>query len=88
MKNTIAHVAIAVENIDAAKGLFELLSGSDASKPHIVEKQNVNTSFVQIGETSFELLEPFGHYSTPDVTRPFGLAPRWVMVLALWPVLI
>ena len=60
MKNTLAHVAIAVNNIDAAKGLFEMLSGSEASTPHTVEKQKVNTSFVQIGETSFELLEPFG----------------------------
>ncbi|MHA1984822.1 MAG: methylmalonyl-CoA epimerase [Candidatus Hodarchaeales archaeon] len=60
MKNTLAHIAIAVSNIDKAKGLFELLSGSLSSEPHLVEKQKVNTSFIKIGDTDIELLEPSG----------------------------
>lgn len=60
MKNTLAHLAIAVSDIEKAKGLFELLSGNEATDPHLVEQQKVNTSFIQIGDTSIELLEPYG----------------------------
>ncbi|MHA2501507.1 MAG: methylmalonyl-CoA epimerase [Candidatus Kariarchaeaceae archaeon] len=60
MTNSMAHIAIAVDDIDKAKGLFELLSGNPASDPHVVETQKVNTSFIDIGGTSIELLEPFG----------------------------
>jgi methylmalonyl-CoA/ethylmalonyl-CoA epimerase len=60
MENTLAHIAIAVSNIEKAKGLFELLSGNLSSEPHLVEKQKVNTSFIQIGDTNIELLEPSG----------------------------
>jgi len=60
MKNSMAHIAIAVEDINKAKDFFELISGNQASDPHFVESQKVNTSFVSLGETNFELLEPVG----------------------------
>ena len=60
MKNRLAHLAIAVSDIDKAKGLFELLSGNKSTDPHLVETQKVNTSFIKIGDTNIELLEPFG----------------------------
>ena len=64
MGNTLAHLAVAVSNIDSAKSFFELLSGNQATKPHVVESQKVTTSFVAIGSTNIELLEPFGE-ATP-----------------------
>jgi len=64
MVNSLAHFAIAVEDINEAKGFFELLAGNQASTPHFVESQKVNTSFLDIGDTSIELLEPVGE-STP-----------------------
>lgn len=60
MDNTMAHIAIAVEDIQKAKGFFELLTENSASQPHEVESQKVNTSFVKIGDTNLELLEPTG----------------------------
>ncbi len=60
MENKIAHVAIATENLEDAKSFFELISGNKASKVHEVSSQKVNTSFIKIGETNFELLEPIG----------------------------
>ena len=56
--NSLAHVAIAVKNIQEARNLFELISGSKSSEPHAVESQKVITSFIPIGDTSIELLEP------------------------------
>lgn len=64
MANTLAHLAVAVSNIEEAKTFFELLTGNKASQSHLVENQKVNTSFVAIGSTNIELLEPFGE-STP-----------------------
>ncbi|KKL20543.1 hypothetical protein LCGC14_2454410 [marine sediment metagenome] len=60
MVNTLAHLAIVVSNIDNSKSFFELLSGNQATEPHLVESQKVNTSFVTIGSTNIELLEPYG----------------------------
>lgn len=58
MTRKIAHVAIAVKDIKKARSFFEQLTGTESSKPHIVESQKVNTSFVPIGDTYIELLEP------------------------------
>ncbi|RMG33654.1 MAG: methylmalonyl-CoA epimerase [Methanobacteriota archaeon] len=55
---SISQIAIAVEDIDKAKGVFETLIGKPASQPHLVESQNVNVSFIEVGETKIELLEP------------------------------
>lgn len=63
MKNTLSHVAIAVSDISSAKELFEMLSNGKASTPHPVESQNVKASFVEIGDTHIELLEPMSEDS-------------------------
>ena len=54
----MAHIAIAVEDIEKAKGFFELLTGSKSSQFQFVETQKVKTSFLKIGDTSLEFLEP------------------------------
>lgn len=56
----MAHIAIAVENMESAKSFFELITGNQASIPRIVETQKVNTSFLKIGDTHLEFLEPYG----------------------------
>ncbi len=61
VENTLAHIAIAVENIDRAKGFFELITGNIASEQKFVESQKVNTSFIKIGGTNLEFLEPAGN---------------------------
>ncbi|MCY3414631.1 MAG: methylmalonyl-CoA epimerase [Candidatus Heimdallarchaeota archaeon] len=58
MKNKIAHIAIAVNDIQPAREFFELITGNKSHEPHIVESQKVNVSFIPIGDTSIELLEP------------------------------
>ena len=60
MENKIAHIAIATESLEDAKSFFELISGNNASEEHEVSSQKVNTSFIIIGETNVELLEPIG----------------------------
>lgn len=58
MTRKISHVAIAVKDITKARNFFEQLTGNESSIPHVVESQKVNTSFVPIGDTHIELLEP------------------------------
>ena len=58
MTRKIAHIAIAVKDINKAKSFFEDLTGNSSSKSHIVDSQKVNTSFIPIGDTHIELLEP------------------------------
>ncbi len=55
---TISQIAIAVNDISKAKGVFETLVGKSASAPHLVESQKVNVSFIEIGDTKIEFLEP------------------------------
>lgn len=55
---TISQIAIAVKDIQKAKGIFETLTGKSASNPHLVSSQKVNVSFIEVGETKIELLEP------------------------------
>jgi methylmalonyl-CoA epimerase len=56
--NILSQVAIAVPQIAQAKELFELLTGRTASLPHHVASQKVNVSFIEMGSTKIELLEP------------------------------
>lgn len=58
MKNKMSHVAIAVNNIEDAKKFFELLTGNNSSDSNPVESQKVLTSFIPIGDTNIELLQP------------------------------
>ncbi len=54
----ISQIAIAVPEIEKAKKVFEALTETSASSPHLVETQKVNVSFIQVGDTKIELLEP------------------------------
>ena len=54
------HVAMAVQSIDEALRLFELISGETGSPPQTIESQGVRVTFVGM----IELLEPLG----PDTT--------------------
>ncbi|MCH8908013.1 MAG: methylmalonyl-CoA epimerase [Candidatus Heimdallarchaeota archaeon] len=60
MTNTLSHIAIAVDDIDKAKSFFELLTQNKSSETHLIEKQKVNAAFIAIGDTTIELLDPYG----------------------------
>ena len=54
---TIAHIGIAVKDLEASKKLFGSLTGSAASHEETVADQKVRTAMFAFGETSLELLE-------------------------------
>ncbi len=58
MEHHLSHIAIATNEIDKARELFELLTNNKSSEKKLVESQKVNTSFIEIGDTHIELLEP------------------------------
>jgi len=57
MAKTIAHIGIAVKDLEASKRLFGILTGSPASHEEMVADQKVRTAMFAFGETSLELLE-------------------------------
>ncbi|MHA2090541.1 MAG: VOC family protein [Candidatus Kariarchaeaceae archaeon] len=63
MKNSLAHIAIAVDSIEKVKPFFELITGGTTSSPKFIESQKVNTSFLPVGGTHLEFLEPVGDSS-------------------------
>ena len=52
------HIGIAVRQLDAALPAWERTLGTRGSSPEVVESQRVRVSFLEVGETHFELLEP------------------------------
>ncbi len=58
MFRNIDHIGIAVKDLQAAKALFEKLSGHPIAHEESVPGEKVSTAFVQIGNTRLELLEP------------------------------
>ncbi len=54
----LSHLAVAVKDIEPAREFFEMITGNSSSNPHLVKSQKVNTSFISIGDTHIELLEP------------------------------
>ncbi|MCL5670339.1 MAG: methylmalonyl-CoA epimerase [Acidobacteria bacterium] len=58
----IHHVGIAVESLDKAVPVFELLLGSPPASQETVEDQKVRVAVFEVGESRIELLEP----SSPD----------------------
>lgn len=54
----IAHIAVAVKNLDEAVQQIEQALGLKASAPEVVEEQKVRLRFVDIGGVRFEFLEP------------------------------
>ena len=57
MINGIDHIAIAVENIDAAIELFEKTLGLPLRHREAVESQGVETATFEIGGTAIELVQ-------------------------------
>lgn len=56
--NSLSHVAIAVNDISAAKKLFEELAGESATKPKFVKDQKVDASFIDLQGVHLEILQP------------------------------
>lgn len=54
----LAHIGIAVKNLDDALEIFERILGFELEKIRVVEEQKVKIAFLQAGETKIELLEP------------------------------
>jgi len=52
----IEHIGIAVKNITDANAVFEALFDQPAYKSEVVDSENVDTTFYQIGDTKIELL--------------------------------
>jgi len=52
----IEHIGIAVKNLEKSNELYAKLLGKPHYKSELVESENVNTSFFQIGESKIELL--------------------------------
>jgi len=59
----IDHLGIAVESIDAARGLYEAL-GLRVIHQETVEHEGVRTAMIPVGESRVELLEPLGPETT------------------------
>ena len=58
----IHHLGIAVESLDKAIPIFELLLGRPPDSSEVVEDQKVRVAVFQVGESRIELLEA----SSPD----------------------
>lgn len=53
----IEHIGIAVKSLEESNALFERLLGKGHYKVEEVEREGVNTSFFEVGESKIELLE-------------------------------
>lgn len=58
----IEHIGIAVKDLEKSNELFGKLFGKPNYKTELVESENVNTSFFEMGESKIELL----HATSPD----------------------
>ncbi len=58
----IEHIGIAVKDLGLSNDLYAKLLGKPHYKTEMVESENVNTSFFEIGESKIELL----HATNPD----------------------
>ncbi len=56
----LAHIGIAVEDMEKALAFYRDVLGFEASPPQVVEEQQVKVVFLPLGETKLELLEPTG----------------------------
>ncbi|MGA7860533.1 MAG: methylmalonyl-CoA epimerase [Thermoplasmata archaeon] len=56
----IDHVGIAVKSLSATIPKWEKLLGAPASTPEVVASQRVRVSFLEVGSTHMELVEPTG----------------------------
>ena len=58
----IEHIGIAVRDLEKSNELFAKLLGKQHYKTELVESENVNTSFFELGESKIELL----HATSPE----------------------
>lgn len=56
----LAHIGIAVKDLEKALAFYRDVLGFEASLPQVVEEQQVKVVFLPLGETKLELLEPTG----------------------------
>lgn len=57
MITKIAHLGIAVKDLEAAKSFYEDILGLECTGEEVVESQKVKTAFFPAGDVSIELLE-------------------------------
>ncbi|MCX8481022.1 MAG: methylmalonyl-CoA epimerase [Sediminibacterium sp.] len=53
----LEHIGIAVKNLQQSNPIFESLFNSSVYKTEMVESEQVNTSFLKVGDIKIELLE-------------------------------
>jgi len=58
MINKIAHIGIAVKDLQSAKEIYKKLFCSEPSEEEVVEEQKVRVVKFSVGESTIELLEP------------------------------
>ncbi len=54
----IAHIGIAVKDLEKALTFYRDVLGLKASTPQVLKEQQVKVAFMPLGETKLELLEP------------------------------
>eukprot|EP00002_Diphylleia_rotans_P016012 TRINITY_DN3108_c0_g1_i1.p2 TRINITY_DN3108_c0_g1~~TRINITY_DN3108_c0_g1_i1.p2 ORF type:complete len:175 (-),score=52.14 TRINITY_DN3108_c0_g1_i1:117-641(-) len=57
------HLAIAVPDLEQATNFYKNVMGARVSKPMTLEEHGVVTVFVDLGNTTIELLKPYGEKS-------------------------
>lgn len=57
MVKRIEHLGIAVDNIEEAISVYEILLSAQCYKEEIVESEGVRTAFIMVGDSKVELLE-------------------------------
>ncbi len=57
MLNKIEHIGIAIKDALVSEPIFNALLNQNPTKREVVEKENVQTIFYQLGETKIELLQ-------------------------------
>lgn len=60
MIKKIDHVAVVVEDIERALGVFRDALGLQSSQTQALPEQGVTIAFLPVGESEIELLEPLG----------------------------
>lgn len=58
MIGRLSHIAIAVSNLDVAAAKYRDILGAKVSKPLALPQHGVTTVFVELPNTTLELLEP------------------------------
>ena len=76
----IAHLGIAVKDLEAPKKLYSETLGLKLKGEEVVAAQKVKVSFIQVGESNLELLLPTQH----DSPWPSSWKPR-AKASIIWP---